>query len=88
MEPTVRFWNKVERTDDCWLWRAATAWNGYGLFRLGNKMVLVHRYSWSLANGPIPDGRVIDHLCHVRACVNPAHLACVSMQENVQRRRT
>lgn len=87
MEATARFWNKVDRTESCWLWQAAVVRNGYGMFRLGSQMVLAHRYAWEVTNGPIPDGKVIDHLCHVRRCVNPTHLDCVSMQENARRRR-
>jgi hypothetical protein len=35
--------------------------------------------------GPIPDGLVIDHLCRVRHCVNPAHMEPVTDRENVFR---
>jgi hypothetical protein len=32
--------------------------------------------------GPIPHGLTIDHLCRVRACVNPAHMECVTRAVN------
>ena len=35
--------------------------------------------------GPIPEGLVIDHLCRVRDCVNPAHLDVVTTGENTRR---
>lgn len=35
--------------------------------------------------GPIPEGKVIDHLCSVRNCVNPYHLELVTPQQNSQR---
>jgi len=35
--------------------------------------------------GPIPEGLVIDHLCRVRNCVNPAHMEPVTNTENVLR---
>lgn len=44
-----------------------------------------HRYFYALANGPIPTGLVIDHLCRNRACVNVWHLEAVSQRRNVLR---
>ena len=41
------------------------------------QMVLAHRLFWWAFRGPIPDGRVIDHLCRRPACVNPWHLDVV-----------
>lgn len=50
-----------------------------------NRMLLAHRVSYEIANGPIPDGMVLDHLCRNPACVNPAHLDAVPQRENVRR---
>jgi hypothetical protein len=47
--------------------------------------MLVHRYAYERMVGPIPIGLVIDHLCGVTSCVNPAHLEPVTQQENVLR---
>jgi len=33
----------------------------------------------------MPSGLVSDHLCHVRRCVNPAHIEPVSRFENARR---
>lgn len=46
----------------------------------------VHRASYTHTNGPIPDGMVIDHMCHVRLCVNPAHLRAITLRQNNIRR--
>lgn len=32
MSVAERFWSKVDKTDDCWLWTAATNRRGYGQF--------------------------------------------------------
>lgn len=49
------------------------------------RLVRAHRFSYERAVGPIPAGLQIDHLCRVRACVNPAHLEPVTCGENVRR---
>ncbi len=42
--------------------------------------------AWELTNGPIPIGLQIDHSCHNRLCVNPAHLRlCTPGQNNMNR---
>jgi hypothetical protein len=77
------FWDKVDRAglNDCWLWNGASNSKGYGNFRSRS----AHVVAFELVNGPIARGLEIDHLCRVRACVNPAHLEAVTHQENVQR---
>ena len=85
--PQRRFWRFVEKTEACWLWRGATNGHGYGRFALDGcaKKVSAHRYAYELARGPIPPGRVLDHVCGVRLCVNPDHLEPVTQRENLRR---
>lgn len=79
-----RFWAKVDKTETCWLWTAATSeYNGYGYFKAG-KSVLAHRFAYELVHGTIPDDQEIDHRCGVRLCVNPAHLRAVTRKQNVE----
>ena len=83
-----RFWNKVTiAPNGCWLWIAYKGNNGYGQFGWGggSHIVLVHRLSYAILVGPIPDGLQVDHLCHQRACVNPLHLEPVTRLENLRR---
>lgn len=79
-----RFWAKVNKAEDCWLWTASTI-NGYGAFSIVGTIVLAHRYSYELAKGPIAPGLVIDHLCMTPTCVNPDHLEMVTVAENTRR---
>lgn len=46
-------------------------------------MVYVHRLSYEMHTGPIPDGLIIDHICRVPLCVNPAHLRAVTYRDNL-----
>ena len=77
-----RFWDKVEKTDTCWLWKAHTNQFGYGVFRLNGKLQKVHRVAYSLSVGEIESGLVIDHLCRNKSCCNPDHLEAVTILEN------
>lgn len=44
-----------------------------------------HRAVYEFLVGPIPVGQVLDHLCRVKACVNPRHLEPVTQNENMRR---
>jgi hypothetical protein len=71
-----RFWAKVERTDGCWLWTAATT-NGYGILSVKHRSrapLKAHRVSWEIHHGPIPGNMHVLHTCDQRLCVNPDHL--------------
>jgi len=77
-----RFWQKVDKTADCWNWTAALGAEGYGRFGVGKSVKLAHRIAFELTGGDIPSGMELDHRCHNRACVNPSHLRVVNAQKN------
>lgn len=78
------FWAKVDKSGDCWLWKGASEKSGmgYGQHFFARRNRSAHRISYELANGPIPPKLFIDHICRVRACVNPAHLRTVTVKQN------
>lgn len=84
--PLLRFAdNIVPQRSGCWEWARSKTNGGYGLFGVGGKYVLAHRWVYEVCRGDIPTGLVIDHLCRKRDCVNPFHLEPVTPSENVLR---
>lgn len=83
--------------DTCILWTGYVTPEGYGSRRWqGKPGVLVHRIAWEEANGPIPDGMTVDHLCHTaecqlgvrcphRKCINVAHMGLATRSGNTLR---
>jgi len=82
-----RFWSKVGLPDEngCMNWLGSGTPPGYGQIGFGKRKKYVHRVSYELRVGPIPEGLQIDHLCRNRACVAPVHLEAVTQKENLER---
>ncbi len=57
--------------------------DGYG-FHGGSRS---HIVAWVNANGPVPEGMVIEHWCRRRACRAVQHLEAVTQSENEKRKR-
>lgn len=81
----VRFWEKVVKTEGCWLWTGKSFSSyGYGLLHIrGRGMVRAHRLSWEIHHGLIPDGLWVLHHCDVPRCVRPDHLFLGTHADNM-----
>jgi hypothetical protein len=82
------FWSKVGRAGICWEWRGSKSKYGHGQFQYTtapNVRVRVgaHRFSWELANGPVPDGLWVLHHCDNPPCVRPDHLFLGTHKDNM-----
>src|SRR3989304_3366357 len=83
-----RLESRIEREpmSGCWLWTGSVNGNGYGRISVspGHRTVLAHRAVFVSSGGMFLPGRwILDHLCRVKCCVNPAHLRPVTDRENI-----
>lgn len=72
--------------DGCWAWTGDISNTGYGRLLFDNVRRGAHVVSYELHVGPIPNGMVIDHLCHNPVCTRPDHLRVVTRGQNCQHR--
>lgn len=74
-----------EPNTGCWIWLGTQTTPGYGKISIGRKESSAHRLLFLCFNGLIPRGKVVDHICENKWCVNPEHLEAVTQGENVRR---
>lgn len=80
-DAVISFWDRVVKTDTCWVWSGCVSGNGYGNFAWGRKQWMPHRFSYLIHKGD-PKGSLILHSCDNRLCVNPEHLSLGTYTDN------
>ncbi len=81
-----RFWEKVDKSGDCWLWTAGRFGAGYGMFYMRGDATPrgAHRIAFALCvRQPLAD-EVIRHTCDNPPCCNPAHLIVGTHLDNMK----
>lgn len=83
MTVSDRFWAKVDKSGECWLWTAGKD-KGYGRFGVrAGLTVQAHRWAYEQVYGPVPAGKVLDHSCEQKSCVRPDHCVPMTIGQNL-----
>lgn len=75
-----KFWTKVDRSGDCWIWRGGAS-GGRPVFAQigpaggGRQTIFAHRFAYEIEHGPLPEGMMVRRTCTEGRCVR--HLEAV-----------
>lgn len=82
-----RFWSKVDKSGECWLWTGPVNNMDYGRFDTFDtkppKRRLAHRYALRDL-GLLDESLIVLHACDTPRCVNPDHLSQGTQLDNIR----
>lgn len=67
-----RFWSKVDKTGDCWLW-LGTVSRGHCVISIGKAVQYAVRIAWELERGAPPARIDLRRTCDSPLCIRPDH---------------
>lgn len=86
-KPIEERWAKYVNKDGpggCWIWTGFKDPDGYGRVFYNGKLRGAHHVALEMLGTKIPAGMAVDHMCRVKACVNPDHLRIVTFTVNAK----
>lgn len=73
---------RTERQGECLSWVGPKTDDGYAVSSVRRARKYMHVYAWERANGPVPPGMQVDHICWNRACCEVGHLRLATPAQN------
>lgn len=84
-DPSARFWSRVDRSGECWLWTGCTGKTSpYGVVRWGSIQTCAHRVAFILSGGTFDAGPFVLHTCDNPLCCRPNHLFSGTQLDNTR----
>ena len=71
--------------NNCWICTNGKTSDGYGQIYREGKKILLHRFSYELANScKLKKGEQVMHTCDNPSCINPKHLVKGTQKDNMR----